>query len=453
PVEPAPVVPPVVPEPAPGVVTPEVPLEAAAPIEPVQPEVASEAPNEMAAPASGEAPALQSMADPAMSAAAPLALPEAAGSDAAPSADLAPAMPEVPLAEVPAEPPVAEVPSGVDQPAAEAPAAESAEPAAPAVRPSDETTEALLTPPPMPQAPPPAEIVLDPPVLPEIIPPAIIPPAIIPEVIVPPETATLPPTPGLPKSVDGVTINRLPSIGTPPAAEIAAAAEPVPDAMPLIRFARAFKNESGKPLFAVVLQDTGGSDLDRAQLAALPFPVSFVIDPLDPSAADAATIYRAGGQEVVMLASGFPEGANAGDLEQSFQANEAVLPEAVAVMDIGAGGFQDNRPLAAQVVPLIKDMGRGLLTFDQGLNAADQEARRDGVPSARIFRELDARGEDTPLIRRYLDRAAFKAAQEGRVVVLGSTRPETIAALMAWAVEGRGTSVSLAPISALMQAK
>ncbi len=439
-VEPAPVVPPVTPPVTPEAVAeplPEVPLTEAAPLAPVQPDVASEAPIEMTAPNGGEAPTLHSMADPAVPKAAPLALPEAAGPDAAPAADVAPAMPEVPVAEAPAEPPVAE-----------APAAEIAEPAPSAGLPSDETTESLLTPQPMPEAPPPAEVVVDPPILPEILPEVI-----IPEVIVPPEAAALPPTPGLPKSVDGVTINRLPSIGSPPAAEIAAAAEPVPDAMPLTRFARPFKNETGKPLFAVVLQDTGGSDLDRAQLAALPFPVSFVIDPLDPSASDAETIYRAAGQEVLMLASGIPEGATASDLEQSFQANEAVLPEAVAVMDIGAGGFQDNRPLAAQVVPLIKAMGRGLLTFDQGLNAADQEARRDGVASARIFRELDAAGEDTPLIRRYLDRAAFKAAQEGRVVVLGSTRPETIAALMAWTVEGRGASVALAPISAVMQGK
>jgi polysaccharide deacetylase 2 family uncharacterized protein YibQ len=102
------------------------------------------------------------------------------------------------------------------------------------------------------------------------------------------------------------------------------------------------------------------------------------------------------------------------------------------------------------VVPLIKSQGRGLITFDRGLNAADQVARREDVPSATIFRQLDAEGEDAPLIRRYLDRAAFKAAQEGRVMVLGETRPETIAALMEWTVEGRASSVTLAPATAVM---
>ena len=94
---------------------------------------------------------------------------------------------------------------------------------------------------------------------------------------------------------------------------------------------------------------------------------------------------------------------------------------------------------------------RGLITYDKGLNAADQVARREDVPSAAIFRQLDAEDEDVPVIRRYLDRAAFKAAQEGRVMVLGQTRPETIAALMEWTLEGRAASVTLAPATAVME--
>lgn len=275
----------------------------------------------------------------------------------------------------------------------------------------------------------------------------------LPVILPAPETPeALAPAPAVTKTADGVTTGRLPSIGKAdpaPEAEAAAALDPT-DPRPVAKFARAFTNDSGKPEFAIVLIDTGAADLDRAQLAAIGFPVTFAIDPLDPSASAAMAIYREGGQEVVMLASGIPLGANVSDLEQTFQANEQVLSETVAVMDIGAGGFQDDRVLAAQVVPLIKGQGRGLLTFDRGLNAADQVARREAVPSAVIFRELDAAGEATPIIRRYLDRAAFKAAQEGRVVVLGTTRPETIAALVEWAVEGRAASVTLAPLTAVL---
>ena len=178
--------------------------------------------------------------------------------------------------------------------------------------------------------------------------------------------------------------------------------------------------------------------------------MTFVIDPLAANAAEAAATYRAAGHEVVMLASGIPEGATASDLEQTFQTLASALPEAVAVIDLPAGGFQDDRQRAAQVVPILKAQGRGLLTYERGLNAADQVARREDVPAALIFRQLDAEGEAGPVLRRYLDRAAFKAAQEGRVAVIGSTRPETVAAILEWTVEGRAASVALAPATAVL---
>jgi polysaccharide deacetylase 2 family uncharacterized protein YibQ len=216
------------------------------------------------------------------------------------------------------------------------------------------------------------------------------------------------------------------------------------------RFARPFENPAAKPLFAILLVDPGTPDLQRAELAALPLPLSFVVDPMQPNATEAAAIYRAAGQEVVMLATAIPKGANASDLEQSFAAVSDILPEALALIDTAEASFQDNRSLSAEVVTHLEAKGMGLVTFDRGLNAADQVARREGLPSATVFRSLDDEGEDSPLIRRYLDRAAFKAAQEGRVVVIGTAREATVTALMEWAVEGRAASVALAPISAVM---
>lgn len=264
-----------------------------------------------------------------------------------------------------------------------------------------------------------------------------------------PEPSTLAPDTGLNEPIEGVTTGRLPSIASGTAPE--PAAEPSSAGSPLDRYAREFENLDNKPLFAIVLMDNGAADLDRAQLAALPFPVSFVIDPLSARAATASSIYRAAGQEVLMLATGIPTGATPADLEQTFQAHAEVLPEAVAVLDLADGGFQNDRPLSTQVVPILKAQGRGLVTFDVGLNAADQVARREDLPAVTIFRYLDAEDEDVMLIRRYLDRAAFKAAQDGRVVVLGQAQPRTIAALLEWTVEGRAASVALAPASAVLR--
>lgn len=269
------------------------------------------------------------------------------------------------------------------------------------------------------------------------------------------EAAAAKPQPGFSGAVDGVTTGRLPRIG---AADTETAADPAPDAPapdspdlpPLTRYAAAFDGAAGKPLFAIVLVDPGGPDVDREALADLPLPVTIAIDPTAPDAALAAALYREAGKEVAMLATGIPAGATAGDLETTFESHAATLPEAVAVMDTDRGGFQNDRPLATQVVPVIAGQGRGLLTWDKGLNAGDQEARRADLASARIFRALDAGDEAAPVVRRYLDRAAFKAAQDGAVVVAGTVRPDTLRALAEWAIEGRAATVALAPLSAVL---
>lgn len=266
--------------------------------------------------------------------------------------------------------------------------------------------------------------------------------------------ATFKPEPGFGNKTEGVIIGRLPRIGDEPA-EDPDTGEAAPDTMvesapPLLRFASLFENPDSKPVFAVVLIDTGEPDLDRTTLAALPFPVAFAIDPLAPDAAERATIYRAAGQEVVMLATGIADGSNASDIEVAFQSMAQGLPEAVAVMDEADHNFQGNRPLASMVVPVIAAQGRGLLTWDQGLNAADQVARRVNLAATVVFRNLDGAGEDRVAIRRVLDRAAFKAGQDGHVTVVGQTRPETIAALLEWTVEGRAANVVLAPLSAAL---
>lgn len=386
------------------------------------------------------------------------AAPQAQGAEAAPAIvaqapgsqpdSVAPASPTAPATSAAAPAPTAELPAPAPGQPADRLLEPGAEPA-PAPAPADVA--------PVPVTPEPVTPVPEP--LPENPPqePAQAPAA--PKILQPDSTTQLDPAPGLPKAADGVTVGRLPTIGAAAEgsadkgaapAEAAAPEEPPADLPALKRYAAKFENPSGKPLFALVLTDDGSPGLDRAKLAALPFPVTFAVNPLAPNAAEAAATYRAGGKEVVMLASGLPAGATAADVEQSFQAMTAALPESVAVIDLATRGFQDDRALASQIVTILKADGRGLITYDRGLNAADQVARRDDLPAAMVFRDLDAQGEEVPMIRRYLDRAAFKAAQEGRVTVVGTTRPETVAAIMEWTIEGRAASITLAPASAVM---
>ena len=58
--------------------------------------------------------------------------------------------------------------------------------------------------------------------------------------------------------------------------------------------------------------------------------------------------------------------------------------------------------------------------------------------------------EQTGRDQKVTDRAAFAAAQEGSVIVLGHTYSETVTALYSWALGSRSESVALAPLSAVL---
>lgn len=267
------------------------------------------------------------------------------------------------------------------------------------------------------------------------------------------KSAASAPQPGLKDRVPGVSSDRLPQVGDAgPAPSQPSSPEQLDLAQlpPVQRFASSFEPVAGKPLFAIILQDTG--EMDRQTVLDIGFPVTIAIDPAVSGAAQSAQAWRDAGWEVLILATGLPEAATAADLEVTFQSHFTTLPEAVGVIDLPEGGFQNQRSAAQQVLDILHSDGYGLVTFERGVNSAADIARRDGIPQAEVFRELDGAAENADTIRRYLDRAAFKAAQTGSVVVMGRTRPETIRGLVEWAAAGRASTVALAPVTAVMAA-
>ncbi len=262
------------------------------------------------------------------------------------------------------------------------------------------------------------------------------------------------PVPGGEIRAPNVRVGRLPSIGADPEpADTGPEAEQADPATlgALARYAQPFEPEPGKPLFAVILIDAGDAGLDRSTLTTFSFPVTFAVPASRPDAAQAVAAYRAAGYEAVLLVDGLPAGATAKDLEVTLSAYLGSITGTVAVMDAESGGFQAKRPLLRQLAAILGDSGHGLVTYDQGLNSAEQVATAAGVPNTAIFRTLDARQEGVATIRRYLDRAAFRAGQQGQVVMLGHSYPETVTALFSWALEGKGADVNLAPLSAILR--
>ncbi|SPJ29369.1 divergent polysaccharide deacetylase family protein [Falsiruegeria mediterranea] len=244
-----------------------------------------------------------------------------------------------------------------------------------------------------------------------------------------------------------------PNIGTPvvPLTERdnVATAQADPDAIPPIEaYAAPFENTEDKPLMAIVLIDDADS-LGLEALQEFPYPLSFAIDPSGPGAAEKMKTYRDAGFEVLAMTD-LPAAATAQDAEVSMSVWLETLPETVAIIEGTGSGIQGNRALSDQVAAIAGGTGRGLVTQDNGLNTAQKLAARAGVPSAVVFRDFDGAGQTPTVMRRFLDQAAFRAGQEGAVIMLGRVRPDTMSALLLWGLQDRASRVALAPISAVL---
>lgn len=235
--------------------------------------------------------------------------------------------------------------------------------------------------------------------------------------------------------------------GGEPVEETANAA-PVSD-KPIEAYAAEFDQPGSVPLMSIILIDDEGAYGAEA-LQDFPYPISFAISPSDPEAAEKMARYRAAGFEVLAMAD-LPKEASAQDAEVSLSVWLDMLPETVGILEGVDTGIQGNRKLADQVAAIAGGTGRGLITQDNGLNTVQKLAARNGIPSSVIFRDIDGARQEPKVMRRFLDQAAFRAGQEGSVVMLGRLRPDTISALLVWGLEDRGGRVTMAPISAVMK--
>lgn len=338
------------------------------------------------------------------------------------------------------------------------------------------------------------------------------PPAAEQEITLMPDGAVVPPKPDLPRvfavgeggngfaGAEGTTVNRLPQIGErpqakalprlappaatpaetakpgfqrPPGAEpapeaalprvitpdpgpseaaapVAPGAVPLPEDAALRRYAAAFTEVPGIPLFSVVLIDVGtaAGGLDPATIRSLGPAVTVAIDPERPGAAAAMADYRAAGMEVAILADPLPPGATPQDVEVALDAWQRALPEAVALVEPERPVMQVSSRLVNQAVKVLQAGGMAYVTQAIGIEGAAQIARNAGLPQASVWRVLDSRRDKAPVIERTLSRAAFEASRKGGVVVMLSAWPESVAGLSQWLAEAQG-KVTPAPLSAM----
>ncbi|GAA6162420.1 divergent polysaccharide deacetylase family protein [Pelagimonas sp. KU-00592-HH] len=256
------------------------------------------------------------------------------------------------------------------------------------------------------------------------------------------QTSMLKPAGDLKDSFPQHNSSRLPRVGEEEVEEIVI--------KPIDQNAEAFADEAGRPLMSILLIDDGSAPVDLAGLSSFPYPLSFAVSTLAKDVSERVTTYRENGFEVLALID-IPAAAAPADVEVAMAAHLAAMPEAVGVLEGGGDGLQGSKSVSDQVTDVLLASGHGLVMLPKGLNTAQKLASREGVPSATVFRDFDGKGQSASVIRRFLDQAAFKAGQEGGVIMLGRVREETIAALLVWGLQDRASSVAVAPVSAVLK--
>lgn len=455
--------------------------------EPDAPSAAPQAPTQNPAPAyDATQPALPApVQQPPMGEIAALTAPDAPQENAAPQVSSAVSTPEPsPQPDAPEAPPSSDAPTVQTTPSAPLPDAKTDPQTAlaPSVT-ADAPTQIQATPNPDATPAPEALAAPRPVVAPQVTAQAAPTPDPQPQVAPDPapqqtEAAPAPPRSTLPTLGDTAdsALAGLPRIGRPATSLVARAGARNPARMPpqdavsatglergdganapaLARYAVPFDADTTRPLMSIVLMDQG-QDLSTgvvgmAALSSFPYPLTFAVDVNLPDAQDRMVQYRALGFEVMALVD-LPEALTGADTEVALNAALRAVPEAVAILEGPGTGLQGARALSDQVSSIAGETGHGVVWRPKGLDTAQKLAAREGVASQTLFRDFDNDGQTPTVIRRFLDQAAFKAGQQGAVIMVGRVRADTISALLVWGLQDRASRVVVAPISAVLTAQ
>ena len=127
---------------------------------------------------------------------------------------------------------------------------------------------------------------------------------------------------------------------------------------------------------------------------------------------------------------------------------------ALRVIERQAGALQQSHDVMLHIPEVLNRTGHGLVVYEKGLNTLAKEAVKAGTPVATIYRDLDGADQNERTIRRFLDGAAFRAANSPSepIVVLARLRPETMSAILIWALQDRAQKTAVVPVSQLMKA-
>lgn len=193
-------------------------------------------------------------------------------------------------------------------------------------------------------------------------------------------------------------------------------------------------------LMAVVLVDNGNMRLDPDILGSLPFTVTIAVPAKNDVHNALMRYYRDEGFEVALLID-LPEGSNATEVTEILDKAISTVSEATTILERTPGTLQNSREITTALADRLALSGHGLVLYDTGVNPALERAKSVAVPVKTIYRNLDQDNGNERAMRRFLDGAAFRAQQEGSVIITASPSPSVISALTFWSLQERSSSV------------
>lgn len=267
-----------------------------------------------------------------------------------------------------------------------------------------------------------------------------------------------------PRPGAGVRTDRLPQIGTAapdpdpaPATPTAAPAAATPDDTGQPRFRRfaAATPTADHPRVGLVLIDPAEDPATEVAILALPRPVTIALPPFAADAPRRARAYAEAGHEIALSLDDVPALARAVDLEVLFATWLQDFPSALGVVDTQGSDARRARTLAPELMPLLRELGLGLIAPERGLSPFLNAARGAGVAHAGLWRSLDATEGDAAALGRILDRVAFEAQRQGQLAIAARADDPLLQDLLAeWltmaATEGRAARASAVPVGAVL---
>jgi polysaccharide deacetylase 2 family uncharacterized protein YibQ len=204
------------------------------------------------------------------------------------------------------------------------------------------------------------------------------------------------------------------------------------------------ENVDGRPLVALALVATDSVNLTK--LDELSYPVTVAIAADHPDAMNWIEALRRRDQEVAVTLD-LASAATFKDIETNLTAILSKLNKTVAVMEKSRGGLQQSRTQNQTVPDVLSRSGHGLITYRNGLNSIQKNARNVGLFSAIVAENLvDLSPSD---MQRRLDRVLLEATKEGSkgALIVAPISDPVLQLISEWSAQDRAQRVQFVPVS------